>query len=325
MTLSQEQSRSWWGRLFSGIDWLMFGALMPIVAAGLVTMTSFGGTGNYFEKQLTFAIISVVVFFVFSFVDWRFLRRSEVLVGLFLFSLGRFIAVEFYRKISLNTFMKFSLYSFGGWLVGFFGTEWDAFLASATADGKTVLREQDMEESQAMAKALRANPHVRAIIDEAGAMFETPLQWTDPGTGIKCKMLGDIIAPKSRILADLKTARSIEIRRFGAAIATLGYHGQLAHYERGVAHALGWVPRRVSIIAVEKTAPYDVAVFDLETDVRDAGGEMVTRLMGELAECRETNRWPGRYVEPVTLSANNLPPWIFGGSGLPDMGFTQED
>jgi len=206
-----------------------------------------------------------------------------------------------------------------------FGKEWDAFLASATADGKTVLREQDMEESQAMAKALRANPHVRAIIDEAGAMFETPLQWTDPGTGIKCKMLGDIIAPKSRILADLKTARSIEIRRFGAAIATLGYHGQLAHYERGVAHALGWVPRRVSIIAVEKTAPYDVAVFDLETDVRDAGGEMVTRLMGELAECRETNRWPGRYVEPVTLSANNLPPWIFGGSGLPDMGFTQED
>lgn len=205
------------------------------------------------------------------------------------------------------------------------GKEWDAFLTAATADGKTVLREQDMEESQAMAKALRANPHVRAIIDESGATFETPLVWADPVTGMRCKGLLDVLCPASRTLADLKTARSTEIRRFGAAIASLGYHGQLAHYERGVAHALGWVPRRVSIIAVEKTVPYDVAVFDLETDVRDAGGEMVTRLMGELAECRATNQWPCRYVEPVTLSANNLPPWIFGGSGLPDMGFTQED
>jgi rod shape determining protein RodA len=85
MTLSELQPRSWWGRLFSGVDWMLVGSVIPIVAAGLVTMTSFAGDGNYFEKQLIYASISLVVFFVFSNIDWRFLRRTDILVGLFLF------------------------------------------------------------------------------------------------------------------------------------------------------------------------------------------------------------------------------------------------
>ena len=63
----------------------MFAALIPIVGAGLVTMTSFVGAENYFEKQSIFIVISVAVFFIFSVIDWRFLRRTDVLVGLFLF------------------------------------------------------------------------------------------------------------------------------------------------------------------------------------------------------------------------------------------------
>ncbi len=63
----------------------MFAALIPIVGAGLVTMTSFVGPENYFEKQSLFIVISVAVFFIFSVIDWRFLRRTDVLVGLFLF------------------------------------------------------------------------------------------------------------------------------------------------------------------------------------------------------------------------------------------------
>lgn len=204
------------------------------------------------------------------------------------------------------------------------GKEWDAFLEAATHDGKVVLREQDMEECHAMAASLRANPDVRAIIDEVGALFEQPVTWTDPGTGLPCKMMGDIICPDSRSLFDLKTAQSIDVRRFGSAIARLGYHGQIAHYTRGIFHHYGWVPKRVGNIVVEKSPPYDCAVFEYEEDVRDAGDEMVTRLMHELAECKATNRWPGRYAAPVPLNSNNLPPWIFGGSGLPDMGFTED-
>jgi len=96
------------------IDWVLFLALLPIIAAGLVTMYSFEPSGFvpcgegssssivfspveslcvdtedssnlFFFKQLIWLLVSLVVFFVGSFIDWRFLRRSDVLFAFFLF------------------------------------------------------------------------------------------------------------------------------------------------------------------------------------------------------------------------------------------------
>lgn len=68
------------------IDWLMFGSAVLIAAAGLVTMNSFVGEGGFFSRQIVWLCISVAVFFSVSNVDFRFFRRTGVVVGLFLFS-----------------------------------------------------------------------------------------------------------------------------------------------------------------------------------------------------------------------------------------------
>lgn len=71
-----------------GVDWLLVFFLIPIVLAGLFTMKSFvpeEGAVDFFGKQLIWVSISFVIFFIFSFIDFRFLRRTDVLVGLFLF------------------------------------------------------------------------------------------------------------------------------------------------------------------------------------------------------------------------------------------------
>jgi rod shape determining protein RodA len=68
------------------LDWTLFLATLPILAAGLVTMNSFTGENHFSEKQFVWILVSLVVFFTFSFIDFRFLRRTGVLVGLFLFS-----------------------------------------------------------------------------------------------------------------------------------------------------------------------------------------------------------------------------------------------
>ncbi len=67
-------------------DWPLFFSVLPILFAGLVTMNSFIGQNQFFLKQLIWIVVSLIVFFVFSFIDFRFLRRTEVMVGLFLFS-----------------------------------------------------------------------------------------------------------------------------------------------------------------------------------------------------------------------------------------------
>lgn len=70
-----------------GVDWLLVFFVLPIVLAGLFTMKSFTpqeGMINFFDKQIIWIILSFIVFFVFSFIDFRFLRRTDVLVSIFL-------------------------------------------------------------------------------------------------------------------------------------------------------------------------------------------------------------------------------------------------
>ncbi len=69
------------------IDWMLVLFVMPIVAAGLVTMKSFSpleSTTDFFSKQIIWVAISLFVFFIFSFIDFRFLKRTDILVFLFL-------------------------------------------------------------------------------------------------------------------------------------------------------------------------------------------------------------------------------------------------
>lgn len=68
------------------IDWPLFLSVIPLLGAGLVTMYSFVGENLFFEKQLMWIGISLIVFFLLSFVDFRFLNNTSVIVTLFSFS-----------------------------------------------------------------------------------------------------------------------------------------------------------------------------------------------------------------------------------------------
>ena len=66
------------------IDKVLFFAILPLLGAGLVTMNSFIGESNYFfDKQIFWIIISLLVFFTISSFDLGFLKQTSVLVVLF--------------------------------------------------------------------------------------------------------------------------------------------------------------------------------------------------------------------------------------------------
>jgi len=69
------------------IDWLLVAFIIPIIAGGLATMKSFSSledTNYFFSKQIIWVLVSLAVFFIFSFIDFRFLKRTDVLVVIFL-------------------------------------------------------------------------------------------------------------------------------------------------------------------------------------------------------------------------------------------------
>jgi rod shape determining protein RodA len=75
-------------KLLRRIDWMLVLFVAPIILGGLLTMKSFAPlevTTDFFGKQIVWVLISLIVFFVFSFIDFRFLKRTNVLVFLFLF------------------------------------------------------------------------------------------------------------------------------------------------------------------------------------------------------------------------------------------------
>jgi rod shape determining protein RodA len=65
------------------MDWLLFLFLLPVLGFGLVTMKSFTQATPFFSHQLLWIGVSFVIFFTFSFIDFRFLKRTDVLVALF--------------------------------------------------------------------------------------------------------------------------------------------------------------------------------------------------------------------------------------------------
>ena len=172
--------------------------------------------------------------------------------------------------------------------------------------GRTIFKPDEIDEATQMADAVRRHHLVQPYLD--GGVFESSLFWRDEATGMDCKARPDWLLEDRRILLDLKTARSIDGRRFGAAAASYGYHCQLAHYAAGVLAVHGWLPKRVLIVAVEKDGPHDVAVFELDSDALWAGQEEVKELMERLRQCKMLDKWPGRYQDEQALQ---LPAWMF--------------
>ncbi|MBP9712002.1 MAG: rod shape-determining protein RodA [Candidatus Pacebacteria bacterium] len=104
-------------RALKRIDWLLVFFVFPIIVFGLFTMKSFTATedaGNFFAKQLVWATIAFIVFFVFSFIDFRFLKRTDTLVFLFLANCVVLLILFVLGHVShgAQSWLKFGLFSF---------------------------------------------------------------------------------------------------------------------------------------------------------------------------------------------------------------------
>ncbi len=105
------------GSFLKRIDWLLLFFVLPIVAAGLTVMKSFSpleGNNVFFEKQLIWVAISLIIFFIFSMIDYRFLKRTDVLMTLFLFLSGILVVLFVLGAVShgAQSWFDFGSFSF---------------------------------------------------------------------------------------------------------------------------------------------------------------------------------------------------------------------
>lgn len=100
------------------IDWVLFSSAILIVGAGLITMNSFVtsqstfGTNVFFNKQIIWFTLSVIIFFMASFMDWRFLKDTRVVMIFYSLSSGLLILLFILGKVSHGAQSWFSIFGF---------------------------------------------------------------------------------------------------------------------------------------------------------------------------------------------------------------------
>ena len=176
-----------------------------------------------------------------------------------------------------------------------------------------------------MAKLLKSPAHYRAAQEE----HQEPSKAMQLGTAIHTAVLEpDLyayvvavipegidgrVALKARpdlwvgddTLVDIKTTDDASPEAFTRTVLNFGYHIQAAHYMAmtGAAH--------FTFVAVERTAPYAVGIYRLDSEWLQAGENMRRKAITLLHECQALDKWP---AYPTSLQTLSCPKWVLNKS-----------
>lgn len=184
------------------------------------------------------------------------------------------------------------------------------FVADARAKGLIPLKADEFEPIAAQAEAVLAHAGARQLFAQT-ADAEVSVFATDPD-GVEVRGRFDFLPSSfalgtpSRVAVDLKTTIDASPKGFTKAIANYNYDVQRAWYLDALHWSTGETAEMV-FVAVEKTAPYLVGVYQLPTMWVEMGRVKAAEARRKFAECMESGVWPG-YSDDVQLLSP--PTWL---------------
>lgn len=131
---------------------------------------------------------------------------------------------------------------------------------------------------------------------------EVAVVFRDEETGLLCKGLLDRISSFDgwTWIVDAKSTEDASRQAFCRSIKTYHYGAKAAFYLDGC-YAVEPRERRFAWIAVEKTPPYGVAIYEADFSAIDAGRSKYRRWLRLYEEAMRTNEWPGypTHIDPL--------------------------
>jgi hypothetical protein len=158
-----------------------------------------------------------------------------------------------------------------------------------------------------MAHAALGNPLIAELVSEAG-FTEFSFVWVDPDTEVLCKGRIDRFSRLwgNSVVADLKTTVDASEPAWTREVVKYQYQAQAAFYLDGLEIISPVVGRKFLWLAVEKTAPFAVGVFEPDEATLEKGRRMYRNYLRQWAACQETNLWPGY---PGGIQPLRIPEW----------------
>jgi exodeoxyribonuclease VIII len=165
--------------------------------------------------------------------------------------------------------------------------------AQMKADGIEAITQTDWDTAAAISEAVYDHPVASDLLSKGA---------------LRCKCRPDWLRPDG-IVVDLKTTQDASRKGFAKSVANFRYHVQAAHYLNGLE------AEKFIFIAVEKSYPFAVAVYELDASALLEGGSLAFRDLRRIATCRGLDEWPGYSQEITTLS---LPMWAYNDDITPE-------
>jgi len=177
---------------------------------------------------------------------------------------------------------------------------WEAF-CTTLKDGEETLKKDEMEEVLAIAEAAQAGiESIASGYPEAARLREQVVTGKHQGANIKGRPDLILHHADGGAIIDIKTTMDASADSFAKDVAKYKYHLQAAFYLAMTG------AKRFFFVAVEKKAPYEWAVYELDEAALTAGKQLMESACLTYRECNLYGNWPGYQKTPQTIS---LPKW----------------
>ena len=166
--------------------------------------------------------------------------------------------------------------------------------------GRETIDEADDLAIRSMAHKVRSEPEARGIAEAPQREVVVVAELL----GVVCKGKLDGLDAAAGVVWDYKTAKTAEPEPFKNDAWRLGYFGQAAFYVDLVA-ARGCDVREFRIVAQEKEAPYEIAVYRIGPDELAIGRSLYESLLSRYSCAKAARTFPG-YGDGAVI--NLVPP-----------------
>jgi len=179
--------------------------------------------------------------------------------------------------------------------------------------GETIVTPDEAVMLDAMYMSVRNFPPAASLLDQPGPREGTGLLVYTAHDGdrqglpelLPVKVRPDLYIPALATIVDVKTTTDASREAFEKSIFNFGYHQQGGFY-RETLRRLDMPVDHFVIIAVEKSPPYEVAVYRLTDEVLNWGWRSLEEAMRIMALCFGEDHWP---TFPDEVQDIELPDW----------------
>ncbi len=169
--------------------------------------------------------------------------------------------------------------------------------------GSVALTADEAEAIDNYEDAIEADPMAHELLQTAKGGTELTIVYERFGIMLKTRLDRYIQFRGFNTIVDLKTTKSVFPPFFGKSVSDYAYDTQVAMYLQSMSFHQD-VERRFLFVAVEKAAPFDVVIYEMEPEDIEVAAKQLDEWLLKYKECLSKNSWPGvgeGKILPVTM------------------------